>query len=221
VKSPAPGAPPAAAAGRRLVLASNNAKKLAELQALFTPLGVTLLRQGELGIPEAEEPHATFIENALAKARHASAASGLPALADDSGLCVEALGGAPGVLSARYATLFGQPKGDADNNRVLLQQMAAHADPAQRAARFVCALVAVRSADDPEPLLAFGRWSGVLLAELRGAGGFGYDPLLLIPDAGCTVAEMPPEQKNRVSHRARAAAQLLGLLDEVWGWRPA
>ncbi|MBI5333380.1 MAG: RdgB/HAM1 family non-canonical purine NTP pyrophosphatase [Burkholderiales bacterium] len=217
----AAGAQPGAPGDRRLVLASNNAKKLVELQALFTPLGVTLVRQGDLGIPEAEEPHATFIENALAKARHAAAASGLPALADDSGLCVDALGGAPGVLSARYATLFGQPKSDADNNRVLLQQMAAQADAAQRRARFVCALVAVRSADDPEPLIAFGRWDGVLLAGLRGDGGFGYDPLLYIPDAGCTVAEMPAEQKNRVSHRARAAQQLLGLLDEVWGWRVA
>ena len=209
------------AAARRLVRASHDAKKLLELQALFTPLGVSLIRQGELGIPEAEEPHATFIENALAKARHAAAASGLPALADDSGLCVDALGGAPGVLSARYATLFGQPKSDADNNRVLLQQMAAHTDPAQRGARFVCALVAVRSADDPEPLVAFGRWDGVLLDELRGAGGFGYDPLLHIPEAGCTVAEMPAEQKNRVSHRARAAQQLLALLGDVWGWRSA
>ncbi|MFZ5519771.1 MAG: RdgB/HAM1 family non-canonical purine NTP pyrophosphatase [Pseudomonadota bacterium] len=208
-------------APRRLVLASNNAKKLVELQALFTPLGVTLVQQGELGIPEAEEPHATFIENALAKARHAARASGLPAIADDSGLCVDALGGAPGVLSARYATLFDQPKSDADNNRVLLQQMTAHTDPAQRRARFVCALVAVRSAEDPEPLMAFGRWSGVLLTELRGAGGFGYDPLLHIAEAGCTVAEMPAEQKNRVSHRARAAQQLLGLLDQVWGWRVA
>jgi XTP/dITP diphosphohydrolase len=197
----------------RLVLASNNAKKLAELQALLAPAGVELVTQGSLGIPEAEEPHLTFIENALAKARHAAQVSGLPALADDSGLCVDALGGAPGVLSARYATLFGQPKSDADNNRVLLQNMAQHDD---RRARFVCALVAVRHAEDPEPLLAFGRWQGELLRDYRGAGGFGYDPLMFIDAFKQTVAELPAEVKNQHSHRALAAADMLRLMQTFW-----
>lgn len=197
----------------QLVLASNNAKKLVELQALFAPLGVELLTQGSLGIAEAEEPFASFVENALAKARHAAAASGLPALADDSGLAVEALGGAPGVLSARYATLFGRPKSDAENNAVLLEKLAGTAD---RRARFVCALVAVRSAEDPEPLVAMGRWPGEILAELKGEGGFGYDPLMFIPELGQTVAELASAQKNRLSHRALAAADLVRQMREVW-----
>jgi len=197
----------------QLVLASNNAKKLLELQALFAPLGVELLTQGSLGIPEAEEPFASFVENALAKARHAAAASGLPALADDSGLAVEALGGAPGVLSARYATLFGRPKSDAENNAVLLEKLAGQAD---RRARFVCALVAVRSAEDPEPLVAMGRWQGEILAELKGEGGFGYDPLMFIPELGQTVAELASAEKNRRSHRALAAADLARQMREVW-----
>ena len=197
----------------RLVLASNNAKKLGELQTLFAPLGVTLVAQGALGITEAEEPHATFIENALAKARHAAAASGGAALADDSGLSVDALGGAPGVLSARYATLFGQAKSDAENNRVLLSKMAGRAD---RRARFVCALVAVRSADDPEPLIAMGRWDGMLLEALQGEGGFGYDPLLFIAQQGCTVAQMSADEKNRLSHRAQASAALRTQMREWW-----
>lgn len=197
----------------RLVLASNNAKKLAELQALFSPLGVALVTQGSLGIAEAEEPFVTFIENALAKARHAARHAQGPAIADDSGLCVDALGGAPGVLSARYATLFGQPKSDADNNRVLLEQMQPHTD---RRARFVCALVAVRSADDPEPLLAFGRWDGELLTAPRGEHGFGYDPLLYIPQRSASVAELGAAAKNEVSHRAIAAAQMLSQMREVW-----
>lgn len=197
----------------RLVLASNNAKKLVELQALLAPAGVELVTQGSLGIPEAEEPHLTFIENALAKARHAAQASGLPALADDSGLCVDALGGAPGVLSARYATLFGQPRSDADNNRVLLQNMAGHDD---RRARFVCALVAVRHAEDPEPLIAFGRWQGELLRDHRGAGGFGYDPLMFIAAFDQTVAELPADVKNQHSHRALAAADMLRQMQTLW-----
>lgn len=197
----------------QLVLASNNGKKLAELQALFAPLGVDLVTQGSLGIGEAEEPHGTFVENALEKARHAARASGRAAIADDSGLCVDALGGAPGVLSARYATLFGGPRTDADNNRVLLANMLAHTD---RRARFVCALVAVRSADDPEPLIAFGRWEGELLEAPRGSAGFGYDPLLFIRDLSASVAELPAEVKNTVSHRAIAARQMLGLMHEVW-----
>jgi XTP/dITP diphosphohydrolase len=197
----------------KLVLASNNAKKLAELQALFSPLGIELLTQGSLGIPEAEEPFESFVENALTKARHASRLSGLPALADDSGLAVEALGGAPGVLSARYATLFGRPKSDAENNAVLLEKLAGVED---RAARFVCALVAVRSAEDPEPLIAMGRWQGQVLSALSGEGGFGYDPLLFIPSLGQSVAQLSAEQKNRLSHRALAAADLVRQMREVW-----
>ena len=196
-----------------LVLASNNAKKLAELQALFAPLGLELITQGALGIAEAEEPHPTFVENALAKARHAAAQSGLAAIADDSGLCVDALGGAPGVLSARYATLFGAPQSDAANNRALLDKMQGAAD---RRARFVSALVGVRSADDPEPLIAFGRWHGELLTAPRGEGGFGYDPLLFIPELGASVAELSAPQKNRHSHRAIAAATMVDLMREVW-----
>jgi XTP/dITP diphosphohydrolase len=197
----------------KLVLASNNAKKLAELSVLFAPLGVELVTQGSLGIPEAEEPFHTFVENALTKARHASAASGLPALADDSGLAVECLGGAPGVLSARYATLFGQPKSDADNNRVLLKQLAGKTD---RAARFVCALVAVRSADDPEPLIAMGRWQGEVLESQTGEGGFGYDPLLFIPSLGKSVAQLSAAEKNTLSHRALATVDLLKQMREAW-----
>lgn len=196
-----------------LVLASNNAKKLAELQALFAPLGVNLLTQGSLGIPEAEEPFDTFVENALTKARHAARLSGLPALADDSGLSVEALAGAPGVLSARYATLFGQSKSDADNNRVLLEQMAGLTE---RGARFVCALVAVRSATDPEPLIAIGRWQGQILPEMAGEAGFGYDPLMWIPALGRSVAQLSATEKNAQSHRALAAADLVRQLREAW-----
>ncbi|MGN6831070.1 RdgB/HAM1 family non-canonical purine NTP pyrophosphatase [Paucibacter sp. M5-1] len=198
---------------KTIVLASNNAKKLAELQALFAPLGVELVTQGSLGIPEAEEPFDSFVENALTKARHAAQLSGLPALADDSGLAVEALGGAPGVLSARYATLFGRPKSDAENNAVLLEQLAG---VEQRAARFVCALVAVRSAQDPEPLIAMGRWQGQVLPALSGEGGFGYDPLLFIPSLGRSVAQLSAAEKNALSHRALAAADLATQMRETW-----
>lgn len=197
----------------KIVLASNNAKKLGELQALFAPLGVELVTQGSLGIPEAEEPFESFVENALTKARHAARASGLPALADDSGLAVEALGGAPGVLSARYATLFGRPKSDADNNAVLLEKMA---DLADRRARFVCALVAVRSAEDPEPLIAMGRWQGEILRAAQGEGGFGYDPLMFIPALGASVAQLSAAQKNALSHRALASVDLLQQMREAW-----
>ncbi len=197
----------------RLVLASNNAKKLGELQVLFSPLGLDLVTQGSLGIAEVEEPHITFIENALLKARHAAQHAGAAAIADDSGLCVDALGGAPGVLSARYATLFGRPKSDEENNRVLLEKLAGQGD---RRARFVSALVAVRSAEDPEPLIAFGRWEGVLLNELRGEGGFGYDPLMFIPSMGQSVAELSAATKNAHSHRAIASQQMLALMQEVW-----
>jgi XTP/dITP diphosphohydrolase len=211
--------------GLRLVLASNNAKKLQELQALLGALPLELVAQGSLGVAEAEEPHATFLENALAKARHAAAASRQAAIADDSGLCVPALGGAPGVISAHYAGMVEatadreatRRQQDAANNQLLLQRMQAFTTPAQRRARFVCTLVAVRSADDPEPLVAFGRWEGQLLAEARGGAGFGYDPLLYIPTAGCTVAEMTSAQKNGISHRALAAAQMAALMREAWG----
>ncbi len=197
----------------KLVLASNNAKKLKELQALFQPLGLALVTQGSLGIPEAEEPFDTFVENALTKARHAARESGLPALADDSGLAVDALGGAPGVLSARYATLFGFEKSDAENNRVLLDKLSGQTD---RRARFVCALVAVRSATDPEPLIAMGRWNGEILQAARGEAGFGYDPLMFIPSLGQSVAELSAEQKNRLSHRAQACEVLLRQMREAW-----
>lgn len=201
----------------KLVLASNNAGKLAELQALFSPLGLALVGQGALGIPEAEEPHLTFIENALAKARHASRHAQAAAIADDSGLCVDALGGAPGVRSARYAEDHGQPKGDAANNRVLLEQLAAVTEPAQRSARFVCALVAVRTPDDPEPLIAMGRWSGVILPAPRGEHGFGYDPLLFLSDMQCSSAELSPQQKNERSHRGVASRDMVRQMREVWG----
>ncbi|SEK39169.1 XTP/dITP diphosphohydrolase [Roseateles sp. YR242] len=200
----------------KLVLASNNAKKLKELQVLFQPIGLELVTQGSLGIPEAEEPFDTFVENALTKARHAARESGLPALADDSGLAVDGLGGAPGVLSARYATLFGREKSDAENNRVLLENLARRPDGADRRARFVCALVAVRSATDPEPLIAMGRWNGEILTAARGEAGFGYDPLMLIPSLGQSVAELSAEQKNRLSHRALASADLLRQMREAW-----
>lgn len=197
----------------KLVLASNNAKKLKELQALFEPLGIELVTQGSLGIPEAEEPFHTFVENGLTKARHAAKASGLPALADDSGLAVDALGGMPGVLSARYATLFGHEKSDAENNRVLLEKLDGIDD---RRARFVCALVAVRSADDPEPLIAMGRWHGQILHAQEGEGGFGYDPLMFIPELGKSVAALGAEAKNRLSHRALASQDLLRQMRESW-----
>jgi XTP/dITP diphosphohydrolase len=192
---------------RRLVLASNNAKKLKELGALLTPLGIELIPQGALNIPEAEEPFPTFIENALTKARHASRRSGLPALADDSGLCVRALGGAPGVLSARYA---GEPKSDERNNQYLLEQLAGKTD---RAAHFVSVLVLVRHADDPQPIVAEGNWHGEILDAPRGDHGFGYDPLFWVPDAALSAAEMTPEAKNQHSHRALAMQQLLARLD--------
>lgn len=206
----------------RLVLASNNAKKLAELGQLFAPLAIELVTQGSLGVAEAEEPHHTFIENALAKARHAAAATGLPAIADDSGLCVDALGGQPGVQSAVFAPYSPAPglereaqrrAQDAANNTLLLQRLAGVAD---RRASFVCALVALRSAADPEPLVAFGRWHGEILTAPEGEGGFGYDPLMFIPALGRTVAALPAATKNVQSHRAIAAAQMLVLMRDAW-----
>ena len=205
-----------------LVLASNNAKKLVELRTLCEPLGLQVQPQGAFGVPEAAEPHASFVENALAKARHATAATGLPALADDSGLCVEALGGAPGVISAHFAPVDAEPgedreqqrrHQDAANNRLLLQKLEG---VSERRARFVSVLVALRSAQDPEPLIAFGRWEGEVLQQLRGEGGFGYDPLLWIPALGHTVAELGADVKNQHSHRAMAARSMRTLMREAW-----
>jgi XTP/dITP diphosphohydrolase len=201
----------------KLVLASNNKGKLAELQALFAPLGVELVRQADLGIPEAPEPYRTFIENALAKARHASQASGLPALADDAGLCVEAFGGLPGVDTAFYATQFGYEKGDDNNVRALLEQMQGITD---RRAALVSTLVALRSADDPEPLVATGRAAGLITQERIGDQGFGFDPVLLLPPFGKTFAQLPTEVKNANSHRGKAARQMLSLMRERWFGEP-
>ncbi len=209
----------------RLVLASNNAKKLSELRAMLAGLAVELVGQGTLGIAEAEEPHITFIENALAKARHAAAAAAGAAIADDSGLCVDALGGAPGVISAHYAGLV-PPQADreaqrrvqdAANNKRLLQVLQGHPAGHDRRAHFICTLVAVRDPQDPQPLVAVGRWPGEILQGPHGDRGFGYDPLMFVPEIGCTVAEMDAPLKNAHSHRARAMAQMLVLLREVWG----
>ena len=206
---------------KQLILASNNAKKLRELQALIAPLGVELVTQGALGIPEAEEPHVTFVENALAKARHAARLGDGPALADDSGLCVNALGGAPGVRSARYAVDAGRvaegagrEQIDPANNAWLLEQMAPHTD---RQAHFTCLLVAVRHTEDPEPLIAEGHWCGQLLHAPQGEHGFGYDPLLWLPEHQLSAAQLAPEVKNAVSHRALACQQLLQLITARWG----
>lgn len=192
--------------GRRLVLASNNAGKLAEFDGLLAPLGLHVQAQAELGVTEAEEPYLTFLENALTKARHAARMTGLPALADDSGICVPALGGAPGVQSARYA---GMPKSDARNNEKLIAAVASHAD---RSAYYYCVLVLVRHADDPQPMVADGLWHGEIIATPRGAGGFGYDAHFLLPEAAMTAAEMPAAQKNLLSHRAQALRSLVSRL---------
>jgi XTP/dITP diphosphohydrolase len=213
-------------AGQRLVLASNNAKKLAELRVLLHDVAVELVAQAELGIAEADEPHITFIENALAKARHAAQGSGLPAIADDSGLCVDALGGAPGVASAHYASAHYAPPvsaaadretrraaQDAANNTLLLQRMGGVED---RRAHFVCTLVAVRTAHDPQPLVAVGRWSGRIVLAAASPGGFGYDPLMFIPELDCAVSELDGERKNACSHRGLAMVQMHRLLREVW-----
>ena len=197
----------------KIVLASNNAGKLAELHTLLAPLGMVLVRQSELNIPEAAEPFKTFVENALAKARHAAQLSGLPALADDAGLCVDAFDGQPGVDTAHYATRFGYPKGDDTNVTALLEQMQGIAN---RRAAMVSTLVAVRSVDDPEPLIAVGR-VGVQIAQARlGSNGFGFDPVLFLPEFGKTFAQLPTEVKNAHSHRGRAAQAMLALLRERW-----
>ncbi|MEW9897510.1 RdgB/HAM1 family non-canonical purine NTP pyrophosphatase [Chitinivorax sp. PXF-14] len=191
---------------QQLVIASNNAGKLREFGALLAPLGFDIVPQGQLGVSEAEEPHCTFVENALAKARHASRVTGLPALADDSGICVSALGGAPGVYSARFA---GEPKSDSRNNDKLLADLAGQVD---RRAHYVAVLVFVRHADDPQPLIAEGEWHGEVLDAPRGEGGFGYDPLFLVPETGKTVAELDADIKNRMSHRGKALVELVAKL---------
>jgi len=190
----------------KLVLASNNTKKLKELDAILSPLGWELVPQGQLGVPEAEEPHCTFVENALTKARHASRLSGLPALADDSGLCVDAFGGAPGVLSARYA---GEPKSDARNNQKLLVELG---ENDRRTARFVSVIVFVRHADDPQPIIAEGEWNGEILSVARGDDGFGYDPLFYIRELDKSAAELDAAEKNRRSHRGQALSRLVERL---------
>ena len=197
----------------KLVLASNNKGKLAELQAMFAPLAVTLVQQSALDIPEADEPFHTFVENALAKARHAAQHSGLPALADAAGLCVDAFGGLPGVQTAFYGTQFGYDKGDVGNVRALLEQLDGVAN---RRAALVSTLVAVRSPQDPEPLIAVGRVVGEIARQPMGSNGFGFDPVMFIPEFGKTFAELPVEVKNAHSHRGRAAQQMLALMRERW-----
>jgi|SRR5882672_6241266 len=196
---------------RRLVLASNNPGKLREFRQMLAPLGIEVVPQSEIGIPEAEEPHRTFVENALAKARHTSRRAGLPAFADDSGICVAALGGAPGVHSARYAggAAGGRQDQDARNNRKLVDALK---DKTDRRAHYYCVIVLARHADDPEPLIAEGRWHGEVIATPRGAGGFGYDPYFLLPEHGRTAAELMPDEKNAISHRGQAMQRLVEML---------
>jgi XTP/dITP diphosphohydrolase len=191
---------------KRLVLASNNAGKLKEFNEILGAIGFELHPQGEFNVPEAEEPYATFVENALAKARHAARLTGLPALADDSGICVNALGGKPGVLSARFA---GEPKSDARNNQKLVAELAQHAD---KSAYFYCVLVYVRHADDPQPVIADGQWHGEIVAEAAGGGGFGYDPHFFVPSLGKCAAELSPAEKNGLSHRGQALRALVDKL---------
>jgi XTP/dITP diphosphohydrolase len=191
---------------QKLVLASNNADKVREFQELLAPFHFQVIPQGDLGIPAAEEPHHTFVENALAKARHASAASGLSALADDSGICAHALNGAPGVYSARYAGLAGD---NAANNQKLI---AALKDKTDRGAHYVCALVMVNNPEDPEPLIVQTRWYGQVVDKPRGAHGFGYDPHFFLPELGNTAAELEPSEKNRISHRGLALRELITQL---------
>lgn len=195
----------------KLVIATGNAHKLHEIRTLLAPLGIEVVPQSDFNVPEAAEPHCTFIENALAKARHAARLTGLPALADDSGICVEALGGAPGVISAIYA---GEPRSDARNNEKLLEAMR---DLADRRAHYHCALVLLRHADDPQPIIAEGQWHGVILEAARGEGGFGYDPLFLDTGLKQTVAEISTEDKNRVSHRGKALRALVEKLRDSQG----
>ncbi|MGV3467644.1 RdgB/HAM1 family non-canonical purine NTP pyrophosphatase [Limnobacter sp.] len=206
------------AANSEWVLASGNKGKLREFQDLFAPWGVNWVAQGELGVPDAEEPFHTFVENALTKARHAGRLTGRPALADDSGLCVPAIGGAPGVLSARYATLFGQDKSDANNNACLIDKLKGVED---RRAYFVCAMVWVTHADDPTPTIAQKMWWGEVIDTPQGEHGFGYDPHFWLPEHQCTAAQMPKELKNRFSHRAQATQALLLELQQRLGLKKA
>jgi XTP/dITP diphosphohydrolase len=196
---------------QKLVIATSNPHKLHEIRTLLQPLGIEVLPQSDYNVPEAAEPHDTFIENALAKARHAARLTGLPALADDSGLCVDALGGAPGVISAIYA---GEPRSDARNNSKLLEAMR---DIHDRRAHYHCTLVLLRHADDPQPIIAEGQWHGVILQEARGAGGFGYDPLFLDTVLQQSVAEISLANKNRVSHRGKALRALVEKLHDLQG----
>lgn len=191
---------------QKLVLASNNAGKLREFQALLAPFQYEVIPQGALAIPAAQEPYLTFVENALAKARHASAASGLPALADDSGICAHALNGEPGIHSARYAGVNGN---DAANNQKLLQALQNKTD---RGAHYVCALVMLNNASDPEPLIVQTRWYGTVIDEAKGNNGFGYDPHFFLPELGCTAAQLDPSEKNLISHRAQALRELISKL---------
>ena len=198
---------------RRLVLASDNPGKLREFRQMLAPLGIEIVPQSELGVTEADEPHTTFIENALAKARHASRLAGLPALADDSGICVAALGGEPGVRSARYAEEGAGREGqDRRNNEKLVAALKGGRD---RRAHYACVVVLVRHAGDPEPLIAEGRWQGEIIAEPRGTGGFGYDPHFFLPGLGRTAAELMPDEKNAVSHRGHAMQRMLEMLRYV------
>lgn len=197
----------------KLVLASNNQGKLAELQALFADLDLELIPQSRLGVGEADEPFRTFVENALAKARHASAATGLPAIADDAGLCVDAFGGLPGVDTAFYATQFGYAKGDDNNVKALLEQLKGQSN---RRAALVSTLVAVRSKDDPEPLIAVGRAVGEITQKPIGINGFGFDPVMFLPKIGKTFAQLSDVEKNAMSHRGQAAKQMVQLMQERW-----
>ncbi len=197
----------------KLVIASGNTGKIRELEHLLKPLKLEIVPQAAFNVPEAEEPHATFIENALTKARHASQHTGLPAIADDSGLCVDALNGAPGVISARYACEDGTtPKSDTRNNAKLLQVMA---NEKNRHAHFYCVIVLVRHPNDPEPIIAEGIWTGEILTALKGNDGFGYDPLFMDAKTGKTVAELPLEIKSRISHRGHAMTKLLQKLERL------
>ena len=191
---------------QKLVLASNNAGKVREFQALLAPLDFEVIPQGEMGIASAEEPHHTFVENAHAKARHASAASGMPALADDSGICAHALNGAPGVYSARYA---GEACDDAANNRKLIKALSGKSD---RGAHYVCALVLVHNSNDPEPLIVQTRWYGQIVDQATGENGFGYDPYFFLPELGQTAAQLDAAQKNLISHRGQALRELIAQL---------
>lgn len=194
---------------KKVVLASNNAGKLREFGELLATVDFEVIPQATLGVSEAEEPHCTFVENALAKARHAARATGLPALADDSGICVTVLGGAPGVLSARYA---GEPKSDSRNNAKLIADLAALGPGADCRAHYVAVLVFVRHADDPQPIIAEGEFHGMIIDTPRGDGGFGYDPYFLVPDQGLTVAELPADAKHAISHRGKALRELVAKL---------